>query len=111
MEREDFIDKITDILENMQDNYFHRAASRRKENTFEIDDKNKFYKLYKKTSGFNNGAFVMSHWCGSQECEETIKKDLSVTIRCIPFDSPTEEGKCICCNNSSSRRVLFAKAY
>jgi len=111
MNREDFIGQITDILDNIQDTLFNRAKNYRKENTFEIDDKKAFYQLYKKARGFNNGAFVMAHWCGSEECEEKIKKDLSVTIRCIPFDSPTEEGNCICCNNSSSRRVLFAKAY
>ncbi|MCF6246303.1 MAG: proline--tRNA ligase [Desulfobacula sp.] len=111
MNREEFIDQITDVLDNMQDNLFNRAVNRRKENTFEIDDKDQFYQLYKKSKGFNNGAFVMSHWCGSDQCETDIKKDLSVTIRCIPFDSPTEDGHCICCGNASSRRVLFAKAY
>ncbi len=111
MNREDFIDQITDILDNMQDNLFNRAVNRRKENTFEIDEKKEFYKLYKKSKGFNNGAFVMAHWCGSDTCEADIKKDLSVTIRCIPFDSPIEEGHCICCGSTSSRRVLFAKAY
>lgn len=111
MNREDFIDQITDILDNIQDNLYNRAANNRKENTFEIDDRKEFYALYEKSKGYNNGAFVMAHWCGSGDCEEKIKKDLSVTIRCIPFDSPSEEGKCICCDNSSSGRVLFAKAY
>jgi len=111
MNREDFIDQVADILDNIQDTLFDRAVTYRKENTFEIDDKKEFYKLYKKAKGYHNGAFVMAHWCGSEKCEEQIKKDLSVTIRCIPFDNPTEEGNCICCDNSSSRRVLFAKAY
>ena len=109
--REEFIEQITDILDNIQDNLFNRAVNHQKEHTFEIDEKKAFYKLYKNTKGYNNGAFVMAHWCGSEKCEEKIKKDLSVTIRCIPFDSPTEEGRCICCDNPSSRRVLFAKAY
>ncbi|WP_457553974.1 proline--tRNA ligase [Desulfobacula sp.] len=109
--RKEFIDQITKILDNIQDNLFNRAITHRKENTFEIDDKKAFYKLYKNTGGDKNGAFVMAHWCGSEKCEEKIKKELSVTIRCIPFDSPTEEGRCISCDNASSRRVLFAKAY
>ncbi|MCK5837725.1 MAG: proline--tRNA ligase, partial [Desulfobacula sp.] len=111
MDREEFIHQITDILDNIQDTLFNRAQARRKENTVEMEDKKTFYKLFKKAKGYHNGAFVMAHWCGSDACEETIKKDLSVTIRCIPFDSPTEEGKCICCDQPSSRRVLFAKAY
>jgi prolyl-tRNA synthetase len=111
MNREDFIAQISNILDNIQKNLFNRAVSYRKENTFEIDDKKKFYKLYQKAKGYNNGAFVRSHWCGSDECEANIKNELSVTIRCIPYDSPTEEGYCIYCNQPSSRRVLFAKAY
>ncbi|MBU1195378.1 MAG: proline--tRNA ligase [Proteobacteria bacterium] len=109
--REEFISEFTNILDNIQDTLFNRAIAFRKENTFEIDDKKAFYKIYQKARGYKNGAFVMAHWCGSQDCESTIKDHLSVTIRCIPFDSPVEEGSCICCGNSSSRRVLFAKAY
>lgn len=111
MNREEFIHNILDILDNIQENLFNRAVNFRKENTIEINDKKAFYKLYQKAKGYNNGAFVMAHWCGSEKCEENIKKDLSVTIRCIPFDSPTEQGDCICCGNASLRRVLFAKAY
>lgn len=111
MDRETFIDQITAILGSIQENLFNRAVNYRNDHTFEIDDRDEFYTLYKKAKGYNNGAFVMSHWCGSDDCEEKIKKDLSVTIRCIPFDSPTQEGTCICCGNASSRRVLFAKAY
>jgi prolyl-tRNA synthetase len=111
MDREAFISEIPAILENIQESLFNRAIRYRKENTFLMDDKKQFYDLYQKASGYDNGAFVMAHWCGADKCEETIKKDLSVTIRCIPFDSPTEKGDCICCGNASSRRVLFAKAY
>ncbi len=111
MDRDEFINTITDILDNIQDTLFQRALQFRKDHTFSIDSKEAFYALYKKAKGYENGAFVMSHWCGSGECEEKIKKDLSVTIRCIPFDSPEEEGVCICCGQKSSKRVLFAKAY
>jgi len=109
--REEFLNTIADILDDIQNTLFQRAQAFREANTFSIDEKKQFYDLYKKTKGYNNGAFVLSHWCGSGECEEKIKQDLSVTIRCIPFDSPDEEGTCICCGAKSDRRVLFAKAY
>ena len=111
LNRDEFVDNITDILDDIQNTLFERALKYREENTFSIDDKKEFYALYKKAKGYNNGAFVMAHWCGSGECEEQIKKDLSVTIRCIPFDSPQEDGSCICCGKESQKRVLFAKAY
>ncbi|WP_320042400.1 proline--tRNA ligase [uncultured Desulfobacter sp.] len=111
LDREDFINTISDILDDIQNTLFQRAQAFREANTFSIDEKDKFYDLYKKAQGYNNGAFVLAHWCGSGQCEEKIKQDLSVTIRCIPFDSPDEEGTCICCGAKSERRVLFAKAY
>jgi prolyl-tRNA synthetase len=53
----------------------------------------------------------MAHWGGDAAAEETLKKDLSVTVRCIPLDSPDEPGKCPFTGKPSPRRVLFAKAY
>ncbi|WP_289021919.1 proline--tRNA ligase [Desulfobacter postgatei] len=109
--REVFINTIADILDDIQETLFQRAQAFREANTFSIDEKDQFYDLYKKSNGYNNGAFVLAHWCGSGQCEEKIKQDLSVTIRCIPFDSPDEAGSCIYCGAKSDRRVLFAKAY
>ncbi|EIM62216.1 proline--tRNA ligase [Desulfobacter postgatei] len=109
--REAFINTIADILDDIQETLFQRAQAFREANTFSIDEKDQFYDLYKKANGYNNGAFVLAHWCGSDQCEEKIKQDLSVTIRCIPFDSPDEAGSCIYCGEKSDRRVLFAKAY
>lgn len=111
MDREDFVSSVTDLLDNIQETLFQRALAFQRKNTFTIDHKKEFYDLYQTAKGYDNGAFVLSHWCGSAACEEQIKKDLSVTIRCIPFDSPQEPGTCICCGNPSARRVLFAKAY
>ncbi|MCG8566160.1 MAG: proline--tRNA ligase, partial [Desulfobacterales bacterium] len=111
MDRDEFINSFTDILDEIQDGLFQKALKFQKDNTFTIDDKDEFYSLYKKAKGHKNGAFAMSHWCGDGACEEKIKSDLSVTIRCIPFDSPEEDGTCICCGKPSKKRVLFAKAY
>ena len=48
---------------------------------------------------------------GTAETEEKIKADTKATIRCIPFDSPEEEGKDMVTGKPSHRRVLIAKAY
>ena len=55
--------------------------------------------------------FALSHWCGNTACERKIKEDLSVTIRCIPFEGEKEDGACVACGGKSGRRVIFAKAY
>lgn len=57
------------------------------------------------------GGFFLCHWDGTPETEEKIKAETKATIRCIPFDSPEEEGKCMVTGKPSHRRVLIAKAY
>ena len=58
-----------------------------------------------------HGGFAMSHFSGDADIEETIKKDLNVTVRCIPFDGEMEEGNCVISGRASTQRVIFAKAY
>ncbi len=112
--RNRFIEEITDILDNIQSNLFNRAVAHRKENTTSIDDTKAFYNYFTPNNLEKpeiHGGFAMAHWCGSENCESKIKDDLSVTIRCIPFASKTEDGKCISCGEPSKQRVVFAKAY
>ncbi|HKL83692.1 MAG TPA: proline--tRNA ligase, partial [Desulfobacter sp.] len=63
--RETFVNTIADILDDIQNTLFQRALAFREANTFSIDEKKQFYDLYKKAKGYNNGAFVLAHWCGS----------------------------------------------
>ncbi len=112
--KDDFLSNLTDILDDIQQNLYNRALAYRKENTINIDDKEDFYKFFTPENKENpeiHGGFALSHWCGSEECEEKIKQDLKVTIRCIPFDGKEEKGKCIYCGESSDKRVIFAKSY
>ena len=40
-----------------------------------------------------------------------VKEKTKATIRCIPFDAPEEDGKCIFSGKPSKRRVVFARSY
>lgn len=114
IKRDRFVGEITNILNEIQKTLFERALSFRKAHTITIDDKKDFYEFFTPENHEKpeiHGGFALSHWCGSDECEIKIKEDLSVTIRCIPFDGKAEKGKCICCGRPSSMRVVFAKAY
>lgn len=101
-------------LAEMQEGYYQKALAFREENITDIDDKKKFYKYFTPKNAEQpeiHGGFANSHWCGSAECENKIKDDLKVSIRCIPFDAVEEAGRCICCGKESMRRVIFAKSY
>ncbi len=97
---------IPGLLENIQQNIYRKASEFKKENTRYVDTWNDFVNILD-----NEGGFLMAHWDGTPETEEKIKEETKATIRCIPFDSPEEEGKCIYTGKPSKRRVLFARSY
>ncbi|HWB57922.1 MAG TPA: proline--tRNA ligase [Chthoniobacteraceae bacterium] len=111
----DFVAQAPAILQSIQDGLLARATQLRDAHTVKIDTRDEFYAFFtpKNTDKPEiHGGFALSPWCGSAECEEKIKADLKVTIRCIPFDAPEEAGSCICgCGRASSKRVVFAKSY
>jgi prolyl-tRNA synthetase len=104
------IDKIFEhipwLLDDIQNNIYQKALNFRKENTFYVNTWDEFLKVLD-----NPGGFIMAHWDGTAETEEKIKEETKATIRCIPFDSPEEEGKCVYSGKPSKRRVLFARSY
>jgi len=105
--RTEFVARITEIHEDIQETLFDRARARREENTHRIDSKDDFYELFKG----EGGGFALAHWSGDADVEERVKDDLSVTIRCIPVDDEEGEGTCPFTGKRSSRRVVWAKAY
>jgi prolyl-tRNA synthetase len=114
MKRDVFVNRIGEILDEIQANLFNQALSFRETHTIPIDNREGFYAFFTAQNSEKpeiHGGFALSHWCGSDQCEASVKEDLQVTIRCIPLDAPPEDGRCVCCGNPSPRRVVFAKAY
>jgi len=115
LKREVFVGNICSMLDDIQNNLYQRALSFRRENTVRIDANKEFHEFFTPHDSEKpeiHGGFAISGWCGAETCEAKIKEDLSVTIRCIPFDDDTDENRpCICCGRPDGRPVIFAKAY
>jgi len=94
------------LMEDIQQNIFRKSFDFRTDNTHRVDNWEEFKDIMK-----NRPGFVMAHWDGTRETEIKIKEETKATIRCIPFDSQKEEGKCIFSGKPSDKRVLFALAY
>jgi prolyl-tRNA synthetase len=93
-------------LRTYQAELLQRARDFQAENTHHVDT----YQQLK--DGLDaDGGFFLAPWCGDGKCEKQVNDETGATIRCIPFDSPDESGKCIACGGPSPRRVIFAKAY
>ena len=114
---EEFVKQAVSLLDSIQNNLLQRATAFRDANTKPIDSKEEFYAFFTAKNSSKpeiHGGFALTHWDGSRAVEEQIKKDLKVTIRCIPFDDPAnppEGGICPFTGNPSPRRVVWAKAY
>ncbi len=106
IKREDIVNHIISLMDQIHNNILNKALAFRKENTFYVDTWEEFRDIIE-----NKGGFVMAHWDGTPETEERIKDETKATIRAIPHDSPPEKGKCILSGKPSERRVLFARAY
>ncbi len=98
--------KIEHLLQNIQDNLYKIALTRREEMTHRANTYEEFKKLLDE-----KGGFIYAHWDGSPETEEKIKEETKATIRCIPLNNPQESGVCIYSGKPSTQRVLFARAY
>ena len=97
---------IETLLEDIQQNIFNKALIYRENNITKADTWEQFVELLDQ-----KGGFISAHWDGTTETEEAIKEKTKATIRCIPFNNPAEEGKCILTGKPSTQRVLFARAY
>ncbi|WKC58425.1 proline--tRNA ligase [Borrelia sp. P9F1] len=110
----DLSSKIRDELESMQCDLFNKALEFRDSNTKEIvGEFEGSYNTFK-TYIDNHLGFVISSWCGSEVCEESIKDDTKATIRCIPEDLKNrtlDNLICIYCGAEAKHFVLFAKSY
>ena len=97
---------IAQLLEDIQENIYQKAADFRAEHITEANSYAEFKELLDGKAGF-----ISAHWDGSPETEQKIKEETKATIRCIPLDNPLEDGVCIYSGKPSVQRVLFARAY
>jgi len=97
---------VEDLLEEIQESLFNKALGFRNSHITKVDTFEEFKDVLETKTGF-----ISAHWDGTAETEQKIKELTKATIRCIPLDNEKEDGKCVLTGNSSSQRVLFAKAY
>ena len=100
------VEYVQNLLKDIQSNLFAKALKFRDDNTRKADTWEEFVDLLD-----NHPGFIYAHWDGTAETEDKIKELTKATIRCIPFNNPLEEGKCILTGKPSKQRVLFARSY
>jgi prolyl-tRNA synthetase len=103
---------IEKLLAEIHQSLFDKALAFRRANTHETDSYDDFKKAVET-------GFAYAFWCGSGDCEETIKEETRATMRCIPLDAAvvlghgagTGSGTCVNCGKTATTRAIFARAY
>lgn len=106
VQQNEVVEKVRNLMTEIQENLHSKARVFRDEFTTEVDDFDQFKKVLKE-----KGGFISAHWDGTTETENRIKELTKATIRLIPFEAKGEEGSCVFSGKPSVGRVLFAKAY
>lgn len=99
---------VQKLLQDVRDNLYNKALSRREQMTFAARNKEEF-----KDIADNKPGFIKAMWCGDSECEEHIKEEIGVTSRCIPFNAGEEtlSDTCVYCGKKAKHLLYFGKAY
>lgn len=104
--RGEFVANIAQLLQEIQNNLFQRAQKRQKENTVQVATLDELKEYFAHNTGF-----VESYFCGDPAIEEMLKKELAITIRCIPLATEKEQGPCLAHPECQGSRVIWAKSY
>ncbi len=102
---DDVVEKVSELLEQIQKDMYNRALDRRNSMIYEAKD----YKEMTEIANHKPG-FIKVNWCGNVECENKIKEDLGLKSRCIIEDEEVN-GPCVCCGEKATTRIYFGKQY
>jgi prolyl-tRNA synthetase len=100
------VEEVSRLLGTIQEQLFDRSKEYRLNNTFQAADYEECKALFS-----DRGGFVETHWCGSPQCEETMKDDTKATIRVLGPEEEKTSGKCIVCGKEAEYKAVFARAY
>lgn len=114
LEVNQFLEQLPEILGSIQSNLLERARTFRDEHTHELNSKEEVYAFFTPKNRNRpeiHGGFASVHWAGGEAEEDQLKKDLNVTVRCIPLDEEAVPGICPFTGKESPQRIILAKSY
>jgi prolyl-tRNA synthetase len=98
--------KVEKLLSDIHENMYAKAEKFLKANIHAVSDYAEFKKVLSE-----KGGMIHAPWCGSRECEESIKEQTGAKITNIPFDEGKLAEKCIYCGKKAKHMANFAKSY
>lgn len=113
LSREEFMENVLSILDEIQGTLYQRALAYRDEKTKKIDSLDElkaFFTPKNKDKPEIHGGFALVHCDDDPSIEAELKK-LKITHRCMPLDGEMEDGNCVFTGKPMKQRAILAKAY
>jgi prolyl-tRNA synthetase len=100
--------RLPELLNEVQQALFQRAAAFREQNTRYTEDYEEFKRIIAEDRGF-----VRVKWAEDSAAELAIKEETKATLRVVPFDQPEGgvRGKSIYTGKPATCEAVFARAY
>ena len=99
-------EKLSEILDDIQDNMFNECTKRNEQRTTIAKDLDEFINNINQNQGY-----IKTMWCGNQGCEDKIKDLTGAHSRCIPFNQENISDKCVCCGKEAKHMVIWGRQY
>lgn len=103
---QEFIEKVVPLLQDMQKTLTEKAIHFQQKHTKKVNTKKEFYTFFEQ----DKLGFVLCNYQEEEEIENQLQQDLSVTLRCFPWENSSTPGPCIF-SGAPGKLALFAKAY
>ena len=113
MPRAEFVERVSDVLEEMQQGLFDKALKLRVDNTQQINSFDEFKAFFTpKIEGKPevHGGFAECYFVDCPEMDAMLVP-LKVTPRCATLGQDAESGVCIFTGKPTQTRGIFAKSY
>lgn len=98
--------EIPRLLASIGSTLYTRALENRERRTFAATTPDELARIAQGENGY-----IRAMWCGSEECEKTLKDTVGISSRCIPFEQEPISHTCICCGKPANELVYWGKAY
>lgn len=100
------VTSMAKILDDIHENLYATALKFLESHTYAVES----YDELKKLTG---SGFVQAPWCGSEECEKSVKEETGAKISNLPssLQNLADGKKCIYCGKDAKHIANFAKSY
>ncbi len=105
LESDSLVEYVGNLLDDIQSSLLQAATAFRDENIVDVSSYDEL------VSAIESGKWARGYWSGSEDDEVRVKEETSATLRCFPFDQPSQGGKCFMTGQDATEVAIFAKAY